>query len=110
MALTLGILETRACASETRESNCIARLAKSFLYLRLTAIESRGRVATPKPTLVGRRGPEPWDSRQRRSPPWLGGEARSYRTGGSAEAHSDREARSGTAGHVAALEPASAGR
>jgi hypothetical protein len=40
----------------------------------------------------------------------LGGEVQSHRTCGSTGAHLSREARSGAIGHVAALEPTSAGR
>jgi hypothetical protein len=58
-----------------------------------------------EPTPPGRWGPESWDMRQRRSPPWLGGEAQSNRTRGSAETHLDREVRSGAAGHGVTPEP-----
>jgi uncharacterized protein YqgV (UPF0045/DUF77 family) len=43
-------------------------------------------------------------------PPQPGGEVQRHRTRGSAGAHLSREVRSGAIGHVAALEPTSAGR
>jgi hypothetical protein len=53
---------------------------------------------------------KPQDMWQRRSSPQQGGKVQSYRTRGSVKAHLSREVRSGAIGHVAALEPTSAGR
>jgi hypothetical protein len=63
---------------------------------------TEGHVAVPEPTSARRRGPEPWDTWQRRSPHWQGGEVQGCRTHGSAGAYLDREARSEANGHVAA--------
>jgi hypothetical protein len=57
-----------------------------------------GHVAVSEPTLVGRRGLEPYDTWQRRSPPQSGDEVRSHRTRGSAGAHLSLEAMSGATG------------
>jgi hypothetical protein len=62
-------------------------------------------VAASEPTLVERRAPKLRNMWQRRSSTQQGGEAR-----GSAGAHLSKEVRSGAVGHVAALEPTSAGR
>jgi hypothetical protein len=69
-----------------------------------------GHVAAPEPTSVGRRGPEVRNMWQRWSSTQQGGEARGHVTRGSTGAHLSKEVRSGAAGHVAALEPTSAGR
>jgi hypothetical protein len=61
-------------------------------------------------TSAGRRGLEPYDTWQHRSPPQSRGEVQSHRTRGSAGAHLSQEARSGAAGHVTASELTSAGR
>jgi hypothetical protein len=53
---------------------------------------------------------ESWDTWKHWSPPQSGAEVRSHRTRGSARAHLNREAWSGSIGHVIALEPTSAER
>jgi hypothetical protein len=67
-------------------------------------------MAAPEPSRAGRQGLEPCDTWQHRSPPKQGGGIRSRVTCGSTEALSSREAGSRAMGHVAVLEPASAGR
>jgi hypothetical protein len=69
-----------------------------------------GHVTAPEPTSTGRRGSELRNTWQRRSSTQQGGEAWGHMTRGSTEAHISKEVRSGAAGHVAALEPTSAGR
>jgi hypothetical protein len=89
----------------------IGRPAKPFFISEAQGQQrATGRVAVPEPALVRRRDLESWDMWQRRSPPWLGGEAQSYKTCGSTIAHLSREARSGAAGHMVASEPTSIGR
>jgi hypothetical protein len=67
-------------------------------------------VTAPEPTSAGRRGPELENTWQRRSSTQQGGEARGHGTRDSTGAHLSKEVRSGAAGHVAPLEPTSAGR
>jgi hypothetical protein len=69
-----------------------------------------GHVAAPEPTSAGRRGPELRNTWRRRSSTQQGDEARGHGPRGSTEAHLSKEVRPGVAGHVAALEPTSAGR
>jgi hypothetical protein len=69
-----------------------------------------GHVEAPEPTSTERRGPEPYDTWQRRSPPQPRGEVWSHMTRGSARAHTRQETRSGAIGHVAVSEPTSAER
>jgi hypothetical protein len=71
---------------------------------------SMGHVAVSEPTSTGRRGPELRNTWQRRSSTQQGGEARGHMPRGNTEDHLSKEVRSGTAGHVAAPEPTSAGR
>jgi hypothetical protein len=66
-----------------------------------------GHVAAPEPTSAERRGLEPEDTWQHRSPPQLGGEVQCCWTRGSAGAHLNWEVSSGAVGHVAAPEPTS---
>jgi hypothetical protein len=95
----------------TCEPSCIARSAKPFFIIEARDQQKvMGCIAALEPSLVGRWGPELWYMRQRRSPPWLGGEVQSHGTHGSVGALLIREARSGAMGHVVALEPDSAGR
>jgi hypothetical protein len=88
MALMLGALKTCARALGTCMPSCTGRPARFFFML-----ETRGpygpvgHVAAPEPTLARRRGPEPQDTWQRRSPPQSGGKVRSHRTRGIAGAH-----------------------
>jgi hypothetical protein len=124
-----GTSVTHERALETREPSCVPRAAKCFF---IPVIHSPpggvGHVAAPElpsqegrapsrgtrdstgAPLLGRQSPEPWDMWQRRSSPQQGGEVRGHGTRGSAGAHLSKEARSGTAGHVAAPEPTSAER
>jgi hypothetical protein len=67
-------------------------------------------VAAPESSLVGRQGPEPWDTWQHRSPPEQGGGVRYHGTRGSVGALPSREAGSGAMRHVVAPEPSRAGR
>jgi hypothetical protein len=69
---------------------------------RETVSRAAWRVAVPKPSLTGRRDPEPRDAWQRWSPTWRGYEIWSRGTCGSAGALLSREAGSGAAGCVAA--------
>jgi hypothetical protein len=109
MAQVSGVSKTCGRAVETRRPSRIVRPAKPFF---ISETHGPQRVvrheAAPEPTPVGRQDPEPWDTWQCRSPPWLGGEARRYRTCGRARAHPDTEVRFGAAGHVVAPEPTSA--
>jgi hypothetical protein len=66
-------------------------------------------VTAPELTLSERQGPELRDTWQRRISPQQRGEVWGHETRGSAGAHLNKEARSGTAGHVAALKSTSAG-
>jgi hypothetical protein len=106
MAWASDALETCERVLETREPNYRARPVKIFFISKAcNPWRAAWRVVALKPTLAYRRGPKPWDTRQRRSPPWLGGEARSNRTRGSAGAHPSKEAWSEATGHGAASEP-----
>jgi hypothetical protein len=67
-------------------------------------------VAAPESFLVGRQGPEPWDTWQHRSPPEQGGGVQYHGTRGSVRALSSREAGSRAMRHVVAPEPSRAGR
>jgi hypothetical protein len=67
-------------------------------------------VEVQEPTSAGKRGPELRDTLQHWSSSQQGGKAWDRGTRGSARTHLGREARSGAAGHVAALEPTSAVR
>jgi hypothetical protein len=69
-----------------------------------------GHVAAPEPTSAGSRGPELRNTWQRRNSTQQGGEVWGHKTRGSTRAHLNKEVRSGAVGHVAALEPISAGR
>jgi hypothetical protein len=69
-----------------------------------------GHVAAPEPTSAGRRGPELRNTWQRRSSTQQGGEARGHVTRGNTGDHFNKEVRSEAVGHVAALDPTSAGR
>jgi hypothetical protein len=62
--------------------------------------EATGHVTVPEPSRAGRRGPEPQDAWQHRSPPELGGGVQSHGTRGNTRALPGREAGSGTMGHV----------
>jgi hypothetical protein len=61
-----------------------------------------GHVATPEPSSAVRRGPEPQDTWQHRSPARQRGEVWGCKTHGSTGALLGREARSGAVGHAAA--------
>jgi hypothetical protein len=67
-------------------------------------------VVVSEPSRTGRRGPEPWDTWQRRSPPEQGGRVWSCGTRGNAGALPSRDAGSRAAGHVAMPDPSRAGR
>jgi hypothetical protein len=111
MALTSGALEMCARALGTCVSSCTGSPTRLFFMLESHGQQgAAGHMAAPEPTSAERRGPEPRDTWQRRSPPQRGGEVRSHETHGSVGAHLSREARSGAIGHVAASEPISAGR
>jgi hypothetical protein len=99
------------CALATCVPNCIDRSARFFFMLETHGPQGAvGHVAAPKPTPVGRRGPEPQDTWQRRNPPQSGGKVQSHRTRGSVEVHLNQEVRSEDIGHVAASKPISAER
>jgi hypothetical protein len=68
-----------------------------------------GHVTAPEPTLARRRGSELRNTWQRRNSTQQGGEARDHGPRVSTGAHLNK-VRFGTAGHVAAPEPTSAGR
>jgi hypothetical protein len=67
-------------------------------------------VVVSEPSRTGRRGPEPWDTWQRQSPPEQGGRVWSCGTRGNAGALPSRDAGSRAAGHVAMPDPSRAGR
>jgi hypothetical protein len=67
-------------------------------------------VAALEPSSTGRRGSEPYDTWQRRSPPRQVGEVRGRGTRGSARARLDREPRSEAVGRVAVPKPISTDR
>jgi hypothetical protein len=69
-----------------------------------------GHMTAPEPTSAERRGSELRNTWQCRSSTQQGGEARGHVTRGSIGAHLSKEVRSGAVGHVAALDPTSAGR
>jgi hypothetical protein len=84
--------------------------ATSFMLEARAPQRALGRVAAPDPSSAGRRGPELWDTWQRRIPPLWGGGVWSRGTCGSTKALHDREARSKAIGHVTAPEPSPARR
>jgi hypothetical protein len=103
-----GVLVTRDRALDTCEPSCVPGAARHFLYsygrqpargrgvrgntgALLSGRRGGGHVAVPKPTSIGRRGPELRNTWQHRSSPL-------------------REAEPGAMGHVAAPELTSAGR
>jgi hypothetical protein len=69
-----------------------------------------GHVTALEPTSAWRQGLEPEDTRQRRSTLQLRGEVRSHGTRDSIGVHLSQQARSRARGHMAPLEPTSAGR
>jgi hypothetical protein len=100
IALTSGALKTCTRALRTCVARCIGRLARLFFILETHGTQRAvGHVVAPEPISAGRRGPEPQDTRHRRSSPQSGGEVRSHRTCGSTGVHLNQEASSGAAGH-----------
>jgi hypothetical protein len=79
--------------------------AKSFFIMAYDLWRAMGRVWTPKPSGVERRGPEPCNMRQPRSPPPRRDEVQSRETRGSVGAHLCREAGSRVVGYAVVLEP-----
>jgi hypothetical protein len=111
MALMLGTLNMCVCALETCVPSCTGKIARLFFILDARSPQgAAGYMLVLEPTSTRRRGPEPYDTWQRRSSPQPGGEVQSHRTHGSAGAHLSWEVRSRAIGHVAASELASAGR
>jgi hypothetical protein len=111
MVLMLDALETCVHALEICVPGCTSRSASLFFMLEVRGPQrASGHVAASEPTSPRRRGPELYDTWQRRSSPQPGGEVRSHMTRVSVKAHLSWEARSRAIGHVAALEPTSAWR
>jgi hypothetical protein len=99
------------CVLETRDPSCMAGSAMPFFILDVRGLQRpTGQVAASKPSSAERRGPELQDTWQHWSPSQWEGGIQSHGTRGSTGALLGREAKSGTAGHVVALEPSSLGR
>jgi hypothetical protein len=123
MALMSGALETCAHALGTCIPSCTGRTPRLFFMLMATTgsrgtcgsagahlsrearSEAIGHVAALELTLTERRGSEPYDTWQRRSPPQPEGQVRNHRTRDSAGVHLSWEVRSEAIGHVTAPEP-----
>jgi hypothetical protein len=73
-------------------------------------LRAAGHVTASEPSRVGRQGPKPRGTWQRRSSPEQGGRVRSCGARGSVGALPSKEAGSSAAGHVTALEPSRAKR
>jgi hypothetical protein len=102
---------THERALETREPSCVPRVVKPFFYsCGPQPIEGHGTRGNTRAPLSERQSPEPWDTWQHRSSSRQRGKVRSQWTCGSVRAHLNKEARSGSAGHVVAPEPTSVGR
>jgi hypothetical protein len=104
MQVMSGALETCTHALETCVSSCTAMTDMFFFMLKARGPQgAAGHVAASESTSVKRRGPEPYDMWQHRSPPQMGDEVQSYRTHGNAGDHLSRETRSEDIKYVAAL-------
>jgi hypothetical protein len=122
MALMSGALEMCVHALGTCIPSCTGRTGRLFFMLKATTgshgtrgstgahlsrearFEAIGHVAALELTLIERRGSEPYDTWQRRSPPQTGGQVRNHSSRDSAGVHLSWEVRSEAIGHVTAPE------
>jgi hypothetical protein len=101
----------RERALETREPSCMPRPARPFFIPEAHGpLRAAGHVTASEPSRVGRQGPKPRGTWQRRSSPEQRGRVRSYGARDSVRALPSREAGSRAAGHVTASEPSRARR
>jgi hypothetical protein len=106
-----SIMTLMSDALETYVPSCTDRPTRLFFMLKSRSPRgATGHVAAVEPTSAGRRGPEPYDTWQRRSPLQLGGEVWSRGARGSVGVYLSQETRFRAIGHVAATELISAKR